>query len=75
MYNGRPRTVHEQLMFSKLLRCNISGLPGKALKVIFSFEMFRRASSNLTLCHEQLVNQACVEDICFDFKNMRFVYA
>jgi len=37
--------------------------------------MFRLASSNLTLCHEQHVNQACVEDICFDFKNMRFVYA
>jgi len=67
--------VHEQLRFSKLLRCNMSGLRGKALKVIFPFEMFLRASSNLTLCHEQHVNQACGEDICCDFKKMRFVYA
>ena len=73
--NARCNNEDEQLVFSKLRRRNISGLPGKALKVIFSFEMFLRASSNLTLCLEQLVNQACGEDICFDFKNMRFVYA
>jgi uncharacterized membrane protein YadS len=67
--------IPEQLRFSKLLQCNISGLPGKALEVSFSFEIFLGASTKLTLYHEQHVNQACGEDICFDFKNMRFVYA
>ena len=67
--------ISEQPRFSKLLRHNISGLPGKALEDVFSFQTFPPVSSNLTLCHEQHVNQACGEDICFGFKNMRFVYA